>query len=70
MIEHHNFVALPTDIWRHIYAWYSADWSIVRFLRRDTAQGVMLDLYPMHGGERYDTNNLETDGEGAAATCP
>ena len=30
----------------------------------------MLDLYPMHGGERYDTNNLETDGEGAAATCP
>ena len=68
LFEHHNYVALPPDIWRHIYAWYSADWSIVRFLRRDNAQGVILDLYPHHGSERQETTHLDTDGEGASAT--
>lgn len=69
LIEHHNFVALPTEIWKHIYAWYSADWSIVRFLRKDSAQGVILDLYPLNGMDRMDTNqNLDTDGEGAQTT--
>lgn len=51
LIEHHDYVALPADIWRHIYAWYSADWSIVRFLRKDSGMGVILDLYPNEGLE-------------------
>ena len=46
LIEHHDFVALPFSIWKYIFAWYSCDWSIVRFLRKDSAQGVILDLYP------------------------
>ena len=46
LIEHHDYVALPAQIWRHIYAWYSSDWSIVRFLRKDSGIGVILDLYP------------------------
>ena len=65
LIEHHNYVALPPELWKHIYAWYSADWSIVRFLRRDSAQGVILDLYPVHGADRYETTVQDTDGEGA-----
>ena len=69
LIEHHNYVALPPEIWKHIYSWYSADWSIVRFLRRDSAQGVILDLYPMHGSERYETTHLDTDGEGAQSSA-
>ena len=69
LIEHHNYVALPPLIWKHIYSWYSADWSIVRFLRRDSAQGVILDLYPLHDGvDRHETTHLDTDGEGALAT--
>jgi len=68
LIEHHNYVALPADIWKHIYAWYSADWSIVRFLRRDTTQGVILELYSNQESERFETQNMDTDGEGALAT--
>ena len=69
LIEHHNFVALPPLIWKHIYSWYDADWLIVRFLRRDSAQGVILDLYPMHYEERNETVHMDTDGEGALATA-
>ena len=46
LIEHHDYVALPSEIWKHIYQWYSSDWSIVRYLRKDSAQGVILDLNP------------------------
>ena len=67
LIEHHNYVALPPDLWKHIYAWYSADWSIVRFLKRHSAEGVILDLYPLNGSERQETA-LDTDGEGAQTT--
>ena len=37
LIEHHDFIALPMAIWKYIYAWYSCDWSIVRFLQKDSA---------------------------------
>ena len=69
LIEHHDYVALPADIWRHIYAWYSADWSIVRFLRKDSGVGVILDLYPFEGPEpRIETTLQDEDGEGSLAT--
>ena len=69
LIEHHNYVALPPLIWKHIYSWYSADWSIVRFLRRDSAQGVILGLYPLNdGNDRHETTHLDTDCEGGLAT--
>jgi len=74
LMEHHDYEALPVGLWRHLYSWYSADWSIVRFLRRDTTQGVFLDLYPEEGIDpRYDTSSQgdgrnDEDGEGASAT--
>jgi hypothetical protein len=28
LIEHHDFEAVCPEVWRHLYAWYGADWSI------------------------------------------
>ena len=50
LIEHHDFVALPGSIWKRLFAWYSADWSIMRMLREDSSHGVILDLYPLSLG--------------------
>lgn len=48
LIEHHDFVALAGPIWKRLFAWYSADWSIMRMLREDSShKGVLLDLYPL-----------------------
>ena len=52
LIEHHDFEALPAEVWRFALAWYQADWRIVRFLRRDVAAAnstVYLDLLPNEG---------------------
>ena len=46
LIEHHDYVALPYNMWRYMLSWYSCDWSIVRYLRQDPVNGVFLDLYP------------------------
>ena len=46
LIEHHDYEALPQEVWKYILAWYSADWRIVRFLRRDAHQRTFLDLHP------------------------
>ena len=57
LIEHHDFVALPGSIWKRLFAWYSADWSIMRMLREDSSHGVILDLYPLSLGGPISTNN-------------
>lgn len=48
LVEHFDFEALTPAVWRYLYSWYSADWCIVRFLKRDksNAYGAILDLYP------------------------
>lgn len=49
LIEHFDFEAISTQVWRHLYAWYSSDWCILRYLRLDSSNkpnGVMIDLYP------------------------
>ena len=32
LLEFHDYVALPNSLWRCIYAWYGADYSIERYL--------------------------------------
>ena len=61
LIEHHDFVALPGSIWKRLFAWYSADWSIMRMLREDSSHGVILDLYPLSlgGGTGISTNDAK-----------
>ena len=36
LIENFDFVAVPSIIWKYLYSWYSADWSISRTLVTDT----------------------------------
>ena len=33
LIEHHDYVIVNNELWRYLFAWYRADWSIVRYLR-------------------------------------
>lgn len=48
IIEHFDFEAVSPAVWRFIYSWYSADWCIMRQIKRERviSHGVMLDLYP------------------------
>jgi hypothetical protein len=47
LVEHFDFVAVSAEVWKHIYSWYSADWSIVRYLKVDnTSLKLYLDIYP------------------------
>ena len=44
----YDFVAVSGETWKHLYAWYSADFSICRFMKRDkfNKRLMELDLYP------------------------
>jgi hypothetical protein len=33
LMEHYDYEAVSYDVWKYLYAWYSADWSIARFLK-------------------------------------
>ena len=48
IIEHFDFEAVSPEVWRHIYSWYSADWCILRHIKKDNVNKfcVILDLYP------------------------
>jgi hypothetical protein len=48
IVEHFDFEAVSTAVWKYIYSWYSADWCIMRNIKRDrtTPNGVYLELYP------------------------
>ncbi len=36
------------EVWKLLYSWYSSDWTIVRFMKRDrtNAKAKVLELYP------------------------
>lgn len=48
IVEHFDFEAVSPTVWRYLYSWYSADWCIMRFIKRDRVNqaGVFLELYP------------------------
>ena len=48
IIEHFDFEAVSPSVWRYVYSWYSSDWCIMRFVKRDKVNtfGVILELYP------------------------
>jgi DUSP domain len=48
LVEHFDFEAVSPAVWKYIYSWYSADWCIMRYLKRDKMNplGAILDLYP------------------------
>lgn len=48
LIEHFDFIVVSTEVWKHLYSWYSSDWTVMRFLRRDKTnrKTFYLDLYP------------------------
>ena len=48
IMEHFDFEALHPKVWKHLYSWYSADYQIVRNLKRDVLNRhvMKLELYP------------------------
>ena len=48
LVEHFDFEAVSPAVWRYLYSWYSADWCVMRYLKRDKTNplGNILDLYP------------------------
>jgi len=68
LIEHFDFVVVSCEIWKHLYSWYSADWTVVRFMRRDRTnkRAFFLDLYPEKSkliNEIDDNDICESDSE-------
>lgn len=48
LVEHFDFEAISPTIWKYLYSWYSADWCVMRYLKRDrmNPHAAILDLYP------------------------
>ena len=52
LLEHFDYVGISLEVWRYLVAWYSCDWIIVRFLRRDLHSSTQkkvrlyLEMYP------------------------
>jgi hypothetical protein len=50
LVEHHDFVVVSPEVWKYLQSWYSSDWSIARYLKREKLgggkKGWVLDLYP------------------------
>ena len=48
IVEHFDYEAVSPEVWKYLYSWYSSDWCIMRYLRRDklNAYGLVLDMYP------------------------
>ena len=68
LIEHFDFVVVSCEVWKHLYSWYSSDWTIVRFVRRDKTnkKSYFLDLYPEKGckeAQGRDSEIFESDTE-------
>lgn len=72
IIEHYDFEAVSALVWKHLYSWYSADWCIMRYLRRDRVnkRGLVLDLYPETSGytsfiddDEYEEDASNEEGE-------
>jgi hypothetical protein len=45
LVEHFDFQSVSARVWKHLNAWYSADYKICRRLVPDV-QSIKLDLYP------------------------
>lgn len=47
MVEHHDYEAVSSEIWKYISSWYKHDISITRYLMFDNkTEKTYLDLYP------------------------
>jgi len=48
LVEHFDFEAVSPGMWKYLYSWYSADWCVMRYLKRDrmNPNAAILDLYP------------------------
>jgi hypothetical protein len=48
LVEHFDYEAISTDIWTHLYSWYSADYCVSRIIKKDKFNNykIFLDLYP------------------------
>lgn len=68
LIEHFDFEVVCSEVWQHIYSWYSADFCIPRTLKKDRFNNnkIYLDIYPEDSFEedsfeRESNNESEID---------
>lgn len=48
LIEHHDYVLVPADIWAFFKSWYDYDFVLLRYIKRDqmNQDKLYLELYP------------------------
>lgn len=53
LVEHHDYEAVSSEMWKYFNSWYSCDFVIARYLIYDHNLGkTLLNLYPSIG--RFD----------------
>lgn len=51
LIEHYDYEAVSSDIWKHLASWYGYDYQVPRFLSYDARnEKTHLELYPQGNG--------------------
>lgn len=49
LVEHHDYEAIPEEVWVYIVRWYNCDRQIVRVICWDNqSEQTYLDLYPVN----------------------
>ena len=48
LIEHHDYVLVPADVWAYFKSWYDFDFALLRYIKRDQMNHdkLYLELYP------------------------
>jgi hypothetical protein len=47
LVEHHDYEAVSSEIWKYLSAWYGYDFALARYLLFDSkTEKTFLDLYP------------------------
>ena len=48
LVDHFDYEAVSQPVWSHLYSWYSADYCVFRYMRKDRLSQcrLALDLYP------------------------
>lgn len=64
IIEHFDYEAVSPDVWKHLYSWYSTDWCIMRYIKKDRVNryALVLDLYPEKKSMQID-DGADVDGQ-------
>ncbi|CDW84553.1 ubiquitin carboxyl-terminal hydrolase [Stylonychia lemnae] len=60
LVENYDFLSVSPLIWMHLYSWYSADFQIARYMKRDkfNTNQYTLELYPHQKQEKLNLSYM------------